>query len=347
MDSHSSTRSGEKFEIPMYRTLPALIRPSNAARLSVSGVSSSGRSRWASARASGGVFRRAIALAPWGLVLSGGVQLGMHAVARGSAYLWLDDPSSAVELAPGDLALTHALVDPHVGSAPDPEVCRASGDLERLSGNDGSISPLNSTTFVSGGYRFGSVVGDNLVKALPPLLVLRSGLGDPLHAAIGMLSGELNMERPGQQTVLERLFDVLLVLSIREAYEHDSFAPRWYRTAMTDQRLGQALHAIHGEPERPWTVSELAHVSAMSRPTFARNFERALDQAPMQYLTAWRMTLARDYLQAGELTIAQIAHRTGYSSPNTFASAFTRHIGLTPGQWRSRQTKCGSISGRE
>ena len=38
------------------------------------------------------------------------------------------------------------------------------------------------------------------------------------------------------------------------------------------------------KPERAWTVAELAHLSAMSRPSFARNFERALGQSPMQYL---------------------------------------------------------------
>ena len=85
---------------------------------------------------------------------------------------------------------------------------------------------------------------------------------------------------------------------------------------------------------RAWTVPELAHLSAMSRPSFARNFERALGQSPMQYLTDWRPTLARDYLLAGELTLEQIADRTGYRSPNAFAATFRRHVGLASGQWR-------------
>jgi AraC-like DNA-binding protein len=59
---------------------------------------------------------------------------------------------------------------------------------------------------------------------------------------------------------------------------------------------------------RAWTVPELAHLSAMSRPSFARNFELALGQSPMQYLTDWRLTLARDYLLAGELTLEARHH---------------------------------------
>jgi AraC-like DNA-binding protein len=81
-------------------------------------------------------------------------------------------------------------------------------------------------------------------------------------------------------------------------------------------------------------VPELASLSGLSRPAFARNFERSLGQAPMQYLTDWRMTLARDYLRTGELTLAQVANPTGYASPNAFAAAFRRHHGLPPGQWQ-------------
>ncbi|WP_442543542.1 helix-turn-helix domain-containing protein [Arthrobacter sp. KN11-1C] len=94
---------------------------------------------------------------------------------------------------------------------------------------------------------------------------------------------------------------------------------------------------MHEMPANPWTVPELAALSAMSRPSFARNFERALGQTPMQYLTDWRLTLARDYLLAGELTLDQIARRTGYSSPNAFAATFRRHVGLPPGQWRQQE----------
>ncbi|WP_323748081.1 helix-turn-helix transcriptional regulator [Catenulispora rubra] len=81
-------------------------------------------------------------------------------------------------------------------------------------------------------------------------------------------------------------------------------------------------------------MPELAQLSTMSRASFARNFERVLGQTPMQYLTDWRLTLAREYLLADELTLEQIARRTGYSSPNAFAATFRRHVGLPPGRWR-------------
>jgi AraC-like DNA-binding protein len=91
---------------------------------------------------------------------------------------------------------------------------------------------------------------------------------------------------------------------------------------------------MHADAAHPWTVPELATLSGLSRAAFARTFQQALGQAPMQYLTGWRMTLARDHLRTGELTLTRIADRTGYSSPYAFAAAFRRHHGQPPGRWR-------------
>jgi len=63
----------------------------------------------------------------------------------------------------------------------------------------------------------------------------------------------------------------------------------------------------------------------------------------MQYLTDWRMTLARDHLRADALTIAQIATQTGYASPYAFAAAFRRHHGHLPGQWRRQALARGGV----
>jgi transcriptional regulator GlxA family with amidase domain len=153
---------------------------------------------------------------------------------------------------------------------------------------------------------------------------------------IGLLSSELATSAPGQQTVLDRLLDVLLVLAMRACFQRTEHAPRWYQ-ASADPRLGPALSAMHADPARPWTVPQLAAISGLSRAAFARIFQLALGQPPMQYLTDWRMTLARDHLRAGELTLAQIGVCAGYASPYAFAAAFRRHHGLPPGQWRQKK----------
>jgi transcriptional regulator GlxA family with amidase domain len=138
------------------------------------------------------------------------------------------------------------------------------------------------------------------------VLTLSPAIGEPLREVITLLSRELTAAEPGQQTVLDRLLDVLLVLALRSGFQRGATAPRWYR-ASADPRLRPALQAMHEDASHPWTVPELAAVSGLSQAAFARVFRDTLGQAPLQYLTDWRMTLARDHLRASELNLAGIA----------------------------------------
>ncbi|MGF6883107.1 AraC-like DNA-binding protein [Nocardia sp. GAS34] len=288
------------------------------------------------ARASGAVFARSVALPPWGLTLPGSIQLSLHTVLRGHAWLWLDDTTEAHRLFPGDLAIAVGGRDHHIADEPNPARC-VSHEQFWARGSISDATDPEASVFLCGAYRLSGDVGRSLIQALPPLLVIRPSAHDQVHDVVSLISRELQQSAPGSQTVLDRLLDVLLVLVLRASYDQSSTAPRWYRAA-EDPRLGRALRAMHERPDRGWTVPQLAQLTAMSRATFARNFERALGQTPMQYLTDWRLTLARDYLLAGELTLDQIARKTGYTSPNAFAATFRRHHGLPPGRWREANT---------
>jgi len=61
--------------------------------------------------------------------------------------------------------------------------------------------------------------------------------------------------------------------------------------------------------------------------------------APMEYLLAWRMALAKDVLRRHAAGIAEVAQRVGYSSASTFSVAFARHVGLPP----SRYVRAGGV----
>jgi AraC-like DNA-binding protein len=297
----------------------------------------------ARARASGGVFARTVATPPWGLRLSGSIQLALHAVVQGRAWLWLDDPRTALELAPGELALVRGGPDHHIAHQPA-AACLEPAEFKARHADDGHRDDRRATVFLCGAYRFSGDIADGLLGTLPQVLPLSAAVGDPLHDVIAVLSRELAASEPGQQTVLDRLLDILLVLAIRTSFKTSSRAPRWFQ-ASADPRLSAALQAIHADAAHAWTVPELAAVSGLSRAAFARSFQRALGQAPMQYVTDWRMTLARDDLRTGQRTLAQVAERTGYASPYAFAAAFRRHHGQPPGLWRKEQRKRNAPAG--
>jgi AraC-like DNA-binding protein len=290
----------------------------------------------ARARAGGAVFARTVAEPPWGLRLAGSMQLAVHTVVRGRGWLWLDDAGRAVELVPGEVTLVRGGPDHHIGHEPGADCLEPEEFQARHPRNVSSEDP-RAAVFLCGAYRFSGDIGSGLLEALPQVLTLSAAVGDPLRDVIALLSHELATSEPGQPTVLDRLLDVLLVLAIRSDFRRSPAAPRWYRAA-ADPRLGAALQAMHEDAGHPWTVPELAAISGLSRAAFARTFRDALGQTPMQYLTDWRMALARDHLRTGDLGMATIARAVGYGSPYAFAAAFARHHGQPPGTWRQQES---------
>jgi AraC-like DNA-binding protein len=283
------------------------------------------------ARATGGVFARSAADPPWGLRLSG-IQLAVHAVIQGQVWLWTETGEEPVLLRPGDLAFVRGGPDHFIAHEPGAR-CVSPDEFRRLHPtNETEIGPQGAV-FLCGAYRFAGDIGAGLVDALPSVLAFPASIDDPIHGVVTMLSREMTQPRPGQQTVLDRLLDLLVVLGLRTGLARSANPPAWFRAA-ADERLSRALHAIHESAERPWTVQELAQVAMMSRASFARVFQQTLGQTPMQYLADWRMALARDLLLSDGLTLSQIADRVGYSSQYAFATAFRRHHGEPPGRWR-------------
>ncbi|MFE5035538.1 AraC family transcriptional regulator [Streptomyces sp. NPDC056683] len=287
------------------------------------------------ARATGAVFARTIADPPWGLRLGGSIELSVHTVARGRAYLWMDTPGSTVELLPGTVTLVRGGPTHYIGHEPGAECLEPEEFRARHRRTEPAANP-QATVFLCGAYQFSGDIGRALLDALPEVMTLSAADDDPLRDVITLLSRELVRTELAQQIVLDRLLDLLLVLAIRADFRRSATAPRWYK-ASADPRLGAALQAMHENAAHAWTVPELADLSGLSRAAFARVFREALGQAPMQYLTEWRMTLARDYLRADDLSLAQIADAVGYSSPFAFAAAFRRCHGEAPGTWRQEQ----------
>ena len=284
------------------------------------------------ARASGGVFARSIAVAPWGLRLPGTIQLAVHAMIQGHSWLWVDGEHNPLELKPGDLALVRGGPDHFIAHKRGAR-CVLPEDFRTQHSTDEAKLDPRAAVFLCGAYRFAGDIGAGLVNALPPVLPIPSGVDNPIHGVVALLSRELAHVEPGRQTVLDRLLDVLVVLGLRSGLARSANAPAWFRGA-SDPRLSRALQAIHGEVGKSWTVDRLAKLSNVSRATFARVFQEVLGDTPMKYLTDWRMTVARDLLRTQDISLAEVAERVGYSSLYAFATAFRRLHGQPPGRWR-------------
>jgi AraC-like DNA-binding protein len=173
----------------------------------------------------------------------------------------------------------------------------------------------------------------SLLTALPQVLTLRADDWDT--RLVAMLGEEIDLDAPGQDAVLDRVLDLILVSGLRTWLTRpESPAPDWYR-GRSDPAVGQALSLIHDEPGRDWTVASLADRAGVSRATLARRFTDLVGQPPMAYLASWRLALAADLLREPGSTVAAVAHRVGYSSGFALSAAFKRVRGVTPQQHRA------------
>jgi AraC-like DNA-binding protein len=198
-------------------------------------------------------------------------------------------------------------------------------------------SPVGTTSMLIGTYERHSEIGRQLLSVLPRLVVMPAGAWDsPL---LPMLGQEIIKDEPGQETVLDRLLDLLLVTALRAWFSgHRAEAPGWYR-AQGDPVVGRALRMLQNNPAQPWTVASLARETGVSRAALARRFAELVGEPPMTFLTAWRLALAADLLREPGTTISAVAQQVGYSSPFALSTAFKRVRGVSPNEHRAAVTQ--------
>ena len=72
----------------------------------------------------------------------------------------------------------------------------------------------------------------------------------------------------------------------------------------------------------------------LSRSVLTERFARYLGQAPMAYLTDWRLELAAESLRTTSRSVLQIAGEVGYDSEAAFNRAFKRRFAAPPARYR-------------
>jgi AraC-like DNA-binding protein len=297
-------------------------------------------------RARGAFALRSIMDPPWSVRIEDRAPLSLVALVRGTAWVVPDD-AAPIGLGPGDVAIMRG-PDPYVFAddpstppqavihrgqrctTPDGDDLAQSMDLGvRTWGNDVN----GSTTMLIGTYETDSEVSRRVLRALPPVAVVeRQTWESPL---VALLADEIVKDDPGQDVVLDRLLDLLVVAALRVWFSRqDAQSPAWYR-AHGDPVVGKAIAILHHNPGHPWTVASLGAEVGVSRAALARRFSELVGEPPMAFLTGWRLALAADLLRETDATIDAVAHQVGYSTAFALSSAFKRAYGVSPKQHRT------------
>jgi AraC-like DNA-binding protein len=296
------------------------------------------------AQATDALVRQVIARGPWSVTYADVPSLSVVATLGGSACLRLQDDVPRA-LAAGDIALVKGPGTYMIADGPETPASyvvrggrkyTVDGDpvwREYLAPRTYGDGLPGSTTMVRGAYDLHGGAGDRLLTLLPPLAVVPAT--PSTRPALDLLTTEVMREEPGQDAVLRRLLDFVLVLALRAWCASEEAVPSWYQ-ALSAPGVGEALRWIHEHPAHRWTVAELAAKAGLSRATFSARFTKLVGRPPLTYLTAWRMTLAADLLRTTTATVATVAHQVGYEDPFAFTVAFKRTYSEPPTTWRTR-----------
>ncbi len=278
---------------------------------------------------------------PWSVRLEDEAPLSVTLVVRG--HLWVrPDGEEPVRLGAGDVVVW--VGGEHWTIADDPatpdqvvihpgQVCTTVDGhvvVEEMSQGVRSWgnSATGETVLLTGVYQLEGEVTRRLVRSLPRTLVLRADeLDTPLLALLGE---EVVRDAPGQEAVLDRLLDLVLITLLRTWFARPrTDAPGWY-AAQADPVVGPAIRLMQHHPAHPWSVAELASRAGVSRAGFARRFTELVGEPPMAFLTDWRITLAADLLLEPDATVASVARQVGYATPFALSAAFKRERGISP-----------------
>lgn len=296
-------------------------------------------------RARGAFLLRSVLDPPWSLRIQDEAPLTLVVLLRGGAVL-LPDIGEVRPLGEGDVAILRG-PDPYTVAddpATPPQVIIHPGqrcttvrgeDLAQamdLGVRTWGNSSDGATVMLTGTYQVDGEIGRRLLGALPGLLVLPSD--ERLTPLVRLISDEIVQDVPGQEAILDRLLDLLLVAVLRAWFARpEAEVPAWYR-AHADPVVGRALRMLHNNPAHAWTVAGLAGATGVSRAGLARRFAELVGEPPMSYLTGWRLALAADLLREPGATVASVARRVGYGSPFALSTAFKRERGISPHEHR-------------
>lgn len=191
---------------------------------------------------------------------------------------------------------------------------------------------------LGGSFSIESVNAPLLLALLPDAIHIpaSAGRGTRFGRLIELLSEECFAEHPGKELIVQRLLETLLIEALRWDITGTTIASAGVLNGLRDPAMARVLRAIHENVRRRWTVAELAGIAGMSRSGFAARFNETLGCAPIEYLSHWRIALAKQALLSGSKSLNRIADEIGYESASAFSTAFSKKLGCSPGRFAKR-----------
>ena len=193
------------------------------------------------------------------------------------------------------------------------------------------------TKMICGFLGYDSAKGNPVISTLPPVLKLNArqgGAAEWIRSTFQYAAEEVAAGRPGSETVLAKLSELLFVEAVRHYAEGLPEDQVGWLAGLREPYVARALALLHSDIARRWTVDDLGREVGLSRSALADRFIKFIGVPPMHYLVSWRIQVATQKLRYTNASIAQVADLVGYDFEAAFSRAFKKAVGVAPATWR-------------
>ena len=200
-------------------------------------------------------------------------------------------------------------------------------------------APAEGSDFTCASLDFDGGNNHPLVRALPAVMIFPLKQVSGLQQSLELLFAETDQLRCGHRLLADRLFEVVLLQLLRWMLDHPVDVYSSGRklsvgllAGLSDHGLARVLVGFHDRPEQTWSLESMAKVASMSRSAFAVKFKLVVGETPAEYLTQWRLTIAKTQIRQGR-SLKAIAHELGYANASALSRVFIQKIGVSPRDW--------------
>ncbi len=161
------------------------------------------------------------------------------------------------------------------------------------------------------------------------LTVRPSALSTKMKEAVEGLASERLSNDPGAADAARHYAELAAIFLRRELMSLKG-------TGRDEQkkRLDELREAIRLNPEKKWSVAEMAEFAHVSHNHFYRLTENYYNSSPMDMVMSIRMDKARSLLQFSNFSLEEIANQLGYANAFSFSKAFFKYNDIRPGAFR-------------
>lgn len=210
----------------------------------------------------------------------------------------------------------------------------------------GDYGTDHETQLVCGHFAFEANARHMLIDALPSHIHIKNygeTSGAWMESTLRIIGSETGRAHMGSDLIALKMSEIIFAQALRTYLETEG-QDFPVLAGFSDPQIVRALTAIHQQPEHPWLLAELAEIAGMSRTAFTARFSKCLMMTPINYITHWRMQIARQQLVHSSAPIIEIAEKAGYQSEAAFGRVFKKHHFEAPATYRRHHNSTHSTT---